>query len=278
MAAFSDSAAIGMWATRSQAATTSAGRPSRSAPTSSVTSPAVRAGLGAAAARATSAMRSPGSSPARRTRATGTAKIAPIDARTALGPNGSAQPGPSATLPPRRRAPRAAPSRRCPGRPRPTAPRTGARTAAPSAARRRRSRACPSRARDAAASTCGSTSVPCSRLPSATSRSSAASPRRRPPRAGPRPRPRSAALAPAPAGGGFLELVVVGAGDHGSRTKGRRPGRRPRGGACRLGARSGRRRLAGALGESAERLGVADGDVGQHLAVELDRRPASGRA
>ena len=33
------------------------------------------------------------------TRTTGTAKIAPIDARTALGPNGSAVPGPSATLP-----------------------------------------------------------------------------------------------------------------------------------------------------------------------------------
>src|SRR4051794_32106116 len=35
-------------------------------------------------------------------------------------------------------------------------------------------------------------------------------------------------------------------------------------------ADSGRRRLAGAFGESAERLGVAHGDVGQHLAVDLD--------
>src|SRR5215210_6931367 len=33
---------------------------------------------------------------------------------------------------------------------------------------------------------------------------------------------------------------------------------------------SGRRRLAGALGESPEGLGVAHGDVGQHLAVQLD--------
>src|SRR6476620_11478971 len=32
----------------------------------------------------------------------------------------------------------------------------------------------------------------------------------------------------------------------------------------------GRRGLAGALGESAEGLGVAHGDVGQHLAVQLD--------
>src|SRR3954453_19866269 len=33
--------------------------------------------------------------------------------------------------------------------------------------------------------------------------------------------------------------------------------------------RSGRQRLTGALGNSAERLGIAHGDVGQHLAVEL---------
>src|SRR4051794_39185105 len=32
----------------------------------------------------------------------------------------------------------------------------------------------------------------------------------------------------------------------------------------------GRRRLTGGVGESGERLGVADGDVGEHLAVELD--------
>src|SRR5919112_4261867 len=30
------------------------------------------------------------------------------------------------------------------------------------------------------------------------------------------------------------------------------------------------RRLSGGIGKSAERLGVAHGDVGQHLAVELD--------
>src|SRR3954454_25258158 len=35
---------------------------------------------------------------------------------------------------------------------------------------------------------------------------------------------------------------------------------------CRLGSR----RLPGGLGKSAERLSVADGDVGQHVAVELD--------
>ena len=40
----------------------------------------------------------PGSSSTEVTRTTGTEKIAPIDARTAFGPNGSAVPGPSATL------------------------------------------------------------------------------------------------------------------------------------------------------------------------------------
>src|SRR5215217_3429764 len=55
---------------------------------------------------------------------------------------------------------------------------------------------------------------------------------------------------------------------------GKKKGAAPDGGApvrwgsCRR--RSGRRRLAGALGESAEGLGVARGDVRQHLAVELD--------
>src|SRR4051794_1528528 len=33
---------------------------------------------------------------------------------------------------------------------------------------------------------------------------------------------------------------------------------------------SGSRRLPGALGKTSEGLGVADGDVGKHLAVELD--------
>src|SRR5688572_351303 len=37
-----------------------------------------------------------------------------------------------------------------------------------------------------------------------------------------------------------------------------------------MSAGSGRRRLAGALGESAEGLGVAHGDVREHLPVELD--------
>ena len=46
---------------------------------------------------ATSAIRSPGSSSTRAARATGSANSAPIEARTALGPNGSAQPGPSTT-------------------------------------------------------------------------------------------------------------------------------------------------------------------------------------
>src|SRR3954466_407810 len=35
---------------------------------------------------------------------------------------------------------------------------------------------------------------------------------------------------------------------------------------------SGSRRLPGALGKTSEGLGVAHGDVGQHLAVELDLR------
>jgi hypothetical protein len=41
----------------------------------------------------------PGSSVTSRTRATGTSNSAPIEARTAFGPYGSALPGPSATLP-----------------------------------------------------------------------------------------------------------------------------------------------------------------------------------
>ena len=40
MAAFSDSERIGMWQTSSHAASTASGSPSRSAPTTSVTSPA----------------------------------------------------------------------------------------------------------------------------------------------------------------------------------------------------------------------------------------------
>src|SRR5436305_1713263 len=48
-----------------------------------------------------------------------------------------------------------------------------------------------------------------------------------------------------------------------------RPGD-PAGAAVRLSGRG----LPGCLGESAERLGVAHGDVGQHLAVQLDARGA----
>ena len=50
-----------------------------------------------APSRATSAIRRPGSSATSRTRATGTENSAPIEARTALWPYGSALPGPSAT-------------------------------------------------------------------------------------------------------------------------------------------------------------------------------------
>jgi len=100
IAAFSDSEAIGIRATRSQAASTSGGRPSRSAPTSSVSPPArasaatTRSGSSAAAL---SAIRSPGSRRTSSTLASVTAKIAPMLARTAFGEWGSAQPGPSAT-------------------------------------------------------------------------------------------------------------------------------------------------------------------------------------
>ena len=95
IAAFRDSARTGIVATSSHAATTSSGRPSRSAPTTSVTSPSGRA----AARRRGPPARSCGPAAPRpsRTRATGTSNSAPIDARTAFGPYGSAVPGPSAT-------------------------------------------------------------------------------------------------------------------------------------------------------------------------------------
>ena len=101
-----------------------------------------RAAARPAARRARS--RGRGRSSTRCARATGTAKIAPIDARTALGPNGSAQPGPSATL----AAPNASAPRRIvptlPGSPTPhSATHSGpVGRVAPSAARRRRSRGC----------------------------------------------------------------------------------------------------------------------------------------
>ena len=106
-AALSDSLAIGMWAVRSHAATTSAGRPSRSAPTTSVTGWSSGPASGSPAPAA-SATRVPGSSAGSAILATSSAKIAPIDARTALGPYGSAQSGPSATL----AAPKASAERR----------------------------------------------------------------------------------------------------------------------------------------------------------------------
>ncbi len=100
IAAFSESLAIGMYATRSQAATSSTGRPSRSAPTSSVTGPSAgpRSGWAGGLGSGTSAMRSGGSSAIDPARASATWKIAPMLARTALGDHGSAQRGPSATL------------------------------------------------------------------------------------------------------------------------------------------------------------------------------------
>jgi hypothetical protein len=70
------------------------GRPVRSAPTTSVPCPGPRS---ASPPWATSATRGAGSCLTLATRATGTAKIAPIDARTALGPKGSAVSGPIAT-------------------------------------------------------------------------------------------------------------------------------------------------------------------------------------
>jgi hypothetical protein len=97
MAALSESARIGMCAVSSHAATTAPGSPSRSAPTTSV-SPSPSSCARLRPLRATSATVGRGSSSTRATRTTGTQKIAPIDARTALKPYGSAVPGPSATL------------------------------------------------------------------------------------------------------------------------------------------------------------------------------------
>ena len=218
-------------------------------------------------------------------RASGTAKIAPIDARTAFGPNGSAVPGPSAT----HEAPNASRERSTV----PTLPGVadavqvdaqradGARP--PSAARRRRARACPSRAPRPPASSSGSTSMPGRPLPAAAKRSTAApSRRRRPPPADPRPRRRSGPpLALAPARRSLrislsfslwrLVIKVIG---HRNKKGALRSERRPWRYWCRL-CSAGSQRLAGALGKSSEGVGVADGDVRQDLAVQLD--PASCR-
>ena len=90
--------------------------------------------------------RDPPARPARRSRASGTRKSAPIDARSAFGPVGSAQPSESATP-----APNAPPSgaacRRCPGRRHARARASpAARRAAGRRAGRRRSRAAGARA------------------------------------------------------------------------------------------------------------------------------------
>ena len=96
MAAFSDSGPPGRRGIRARTSadsTTSAGRPSRSAPTSSVTGPSIGASTSpAAASRATVV---PVGSP----RAGGRANTDPMAARTAFGPYGSAVPGPTITGP-----------------------------------------------------------------------------------------------------------------------------------------------------------------------------------
>ncbi len=101
MAALSESVAIGMRARRSQAAATLVGQPLALGADEQRDSgwAVVRTGRAAASsASAPSAISSPGSSIERRRRARAwTVKIAPMLARTAFGPWGSAQPGPSAT-------------------------------------------------------------------------------------------------------------------------------------------------------------------------------------
>ncbi|MDX6665827.1 MAG: hypothetical protein QOG68_2033 [Solirubrobacteraceae bacterium] len=94
IAALSESPSIGMCLTRSHPSTTSAASPVRSAP---ITSVPTSSGHSGSPPRATSAMRGSGSSATSVTRATGIENTAPIDARTALGPNGSAVSGPMTT-------------------------------------------------------------------------------------------------------------------------------------------------------------------------------------
>ena len=164
-----------------------------------------------APARATSPIRVAGQLVDRRdARDAARAKIAPIDARTAFGPNGSAQPGPSATLAaPNASAPRSTvptlPGSRTPQ----SATHSGPAGAASSAARRRRARASPSRARRPRSSA----ALDVDARPAAGS--SGGHPAARRPRPGPRPRRRSASVARTGAGepADLLELVVVGRGD-----------------------------------------------------------------
>jgi hypothetical protein len=106
MAAFSDSDAIGMWHTSSHSASTASGSPrAPRRPPASRRAPAARPAAGP--------RRRPSHPPPRQLvdpahADHGTEKIAPIEARTALCPYGSALPGPSATLP----APNASAERR----------------------------------------------------------------------------------------------------------------------------------------------------------------------
>ena len=161
-----------------------------------------------------------------RTRATGTAKIAPIDARTALGPNGiGACPGPSATLP----APNAsaAAQHRADVARVADAPQRDAQRPAGRRAQRcvvdRRARACPSRARRPSASSVRRD------LLAVQARARGDEPRRRRPARGvgggeqvlALGHERAQLVAPLAARelADLLELVVVGAGDHGHGTK-----------------------------------------------------------
>ena len=146
------------------------------------------------------------------TRATGTAKIAPIDARTALGPNGSARVGARAR---RDAAPKASALRSTvptlpgsPHAPQRHAQRPGRRRPALLVdAERARARA---QRRDAVEQL----GLARRRRPAAqhVDRRPAGAARRPP--AGPRPRPRSARSRRRCEPADLLELVVVGAGDH----------------------------------------------------------------
>src|SRR5918994_1047843 len=218
-----------MCAVALQEAITPSGRPSRSAPITNVTSARSTSESGPPL-RATRATLWPGSSPMLPTRTTGTENSAPMDARTALCPNGSAVPGPRATLP----APNASAERSTvptlPGSPTPhSATHTGPTgTGAGAAAAGIRS------------------------SPSATNVRSLSRQRR--------PASLRSSLSDSLLG------LVMGTGYK----KGARPAGGGAPGRSGVDSRLGRQRLAGGLGESAEGVGVAHGDVGQDLAVDLD--------
>ena len=230
-----------------------------------------------AAVRATSAIRRPGSSAGSRTRATRDRRTArPSRRARPCARTGRRCPGPSATLrgAERERAAQRgadvagvvdAPQRQAqrPGRRRRPALRVDA--------ERARARA---ELRDARRAGAARPRRPRARSPRRRSAPSAPSRRRRRRPAGPRPRRRTARslsrhLRPASLrislSCSLWGLVMV-TGLKRKRAPLRWEGRPVRG----VSAGSGRRRLAGALGESAEGLGVAHGDVGEHLAVELD--------